>query len=715
MHTLIKVIFGLSLVFIFPISYTKAQTKALDSLLNEIQNIPNQNTNLIHLYVKIAETSHTNKQDTCIKYAQKAIDLSTDLNYFPGLVKANRYLAYAFFYQGDYRRSLEIAEEALSYSKRINDTLNAAALYNLSGTLFDVMNMYDRALENYTQSLDLYQRLDDQKYISALHNNMANCYKHLGDTLRAQKEYQKVLHILKDDDLPAMQGRVYLNIGLLKKDLFEYTPTQLAQDSALYYLEEAIHIFLKIDYPNGVAKALKAKGLLAMLDQDFALSETLLDSALNVAKNNSLSKLEVIILADLGALYTQTQAYAKAEKTLNRALGLAEEGGYLNDLRDIYEKKSNLAIRQNDFRGAYTYTRMRLQFNDSVYQQNRERNLAEIRALYENKEQARENSLLQENKSKQELIIRRQYFNQIIISIGLLFLAIIATLLFITNRKTQKLNHRLAQQKHEIEEKRNILSKLNSEILHKNQELEESNQVKNKLFSIISHDLRSPLSDLKNILDLLKDNLLNPEDLQRFTLQLTQKLESSSSLLDNLLHWTRQQMQGLTAKAETVNLHDLGLEALELVKGKAERKNIELRNELPVQHSAWVDANMFRIVLRNLVQNAVKYTSSGGFVRLHSFVEDDFIHVFVEDSGIGMSTDMLSKLFTLTGESRLGTQNEKGTGLGLILSHDLIKLNKGQIWVESTPEKGSRFYLRLPQPQNAWTHQSKASSSSTES
>lgn len=234
-----------------------------------------------------------------------------------------------------------------------------------------------------------------------------------------------------------------------------------------------------------------------------------------------------------------------------------------------------------------------------------------------------------------------------------------------------------------------------AELEKKNIELARLNQLKNMLFSIVSHDFRSPLKTLQGTLQLANRGVISTEELKTHTENILSKVDKTAEFLDNLLNWAKSQMAGARLKPEKLDLYDVTDEIIELIQPQADNKEITIKNML--RHSCIVaDLEMVKLVLRNLLSNAVKFTKTGGEVRIEGKLLERSLQVAIVDDGIGMDKNQLERLFELENYSTLGTANELGAGLGLILCKDFITKNKGEIWAKSGKGKGSTFYFTLP-------------------
>ena len=230
----------------------------------------------------------------------------------------------------------------------------------------------------------------------------------------------------------------------------------------------------------------------------------------------------------------------------------------------------------------------------------------------------------------------------------------------------------------------------------KNRELKQLHTVKDKLFSVVAHDLRNPMGALTSILKLANNGMIDAETQARLLNEISTRVEDTYGLLDNLLHWSKSQMQGMVPSSAYFNVQEESRSVTDSLQNMAKSKMITLNNSIQ-NHQAYADRDMFAVVVRNLTTNALKYTSSGGEVTLASELSDGMLIISVKDSGTGMTQKVQNKLFQLPDtKSQRGTNNESGTGLGLVLCADFVKINGGSIWFNSEIGKGSTFYFSIP-------------------
>lgn len=229
--------------------------------------------------------------------------------------------------------------------------------------------------------------------------------------------------------------------------------------------------------------------------------------------------------------------------------------------------------------------------------------------------------------------------------------------------------------------------------------LKDALETKDKFFSIIAHDLKGPIGNLNSFFELLIDQESSMEKEQQDLLfiQCKNLAESTYELLDNLLLWAQLQKNELLLQPSPVCLHELTAKSIRLFQVPASAKSITIQNDICPDLILNIDKNMINTVVRNLLNNAIKFTPNQGQIRLSCQVEDATIRVQVSDTGIGMSTAKCENLFNeiTTKNSTLGTAGEKGTGLGLLICKDFVEKHGGKIWVESEVGKGSSFYFTI--------------------
>ncbi|MGC9077326.1 MAG: ATP-binding protein [Candidatus Kapaibacteriota bacterium] len=241
--------------------------------------------------------------------------------------------------------------------------------------------------------------------------------------------------------------------------------------------------------------------------------------------------------------------------------------------------------------------------------------------------------------------------------------------------------------------------KVEEELRQSEQKLRELNATKDKFFSIIAHDLKNPIGAFKNVLELLYENFndFTKEEILEFIEPLKESSTQLFSLLENLLLWSRAQTGRIQIEPIEFDIVDLIRQNINLLQLQAANKQIKIEMDVPERIFVLADINSITTVLRNLISNAIKFTKPNGKIVVSATSKNNFAEVCVEDTGVGMSKETMEKLFRIdVHHTSLGTANEKGTGLGLIVCKEFVEANGGQIWVESKEGKGSKFYFTIP-------------------
>lgn len=251
-------------------------------------------------------------------------------------------------------------------------------------------------------------------------------------------------------------------------------------------------------------------------------------------------------------------------------------------------------------------------------------------------------------------------------------------------------------EKRSASEKTNAIERKNQQITQQNHDLERINQERNKLMSIIAHDLRSPLSNIQNYLELITEYELDTEERRMVEGDLLKVTRRTIDMLGKLLLWSKGQMDGVTVKLGYVSLRSALFNTLELERSIALKKGITLTADLDWDIKIVADNDMLQLVIRNLINNAIKFTHTGGEITFKAKQIGGECWLIVRDNGIGITPEKQSELFSLQAGATFGTNNEKGVGLGLLLCKEFTELQGGRIWLESTPGEGTAFYIAMP-------------------
>lgn len=241
--------------------------------------------------------------------------------------------------------------------------------------------------------------------------------------------------------------------------------------------------------------------------------------------------------------------------------------------------------------------------------------------------------------------------------------------------------------------------KTHLEVAESRRKILEMNKTRDNLYSIIAHDIRSPLSGILQTIDAIEQGYFDPcsEDFKEIIHQLRIRTFDTSVLLNSLLQWTKLQGQSIEIQPKETNINKLIANCIQLLEPIATNKNITISAGITNEEFAWCDEVSIQTVFRNIISNAIKFTPNNGSITILSSEKNNMLAVSIKDTGVGMTEETIQKIFEKEEHfSTCGTDNEQGTGLGLIMVKDFVKKNNGKITVQSTLGEGSTFTVSIP-------------------
>ena len=663
-----------------------SQNEKIDNLTVQLAYQQQDSTKVDLSLMLIDELYAAKDYKKALVYINQTTILAEKLNYTKGLAQSSYYRALIFAENNDYFNAIDHYTKSRKFYLKISDTLGIAKVSNSIGLIEIKRGNYAVGLQNSLSAIEIFEKKDLKEELSAAYNNLAEAYfktnqidkaidfnfkalevrnqiddrqgiifstKNIAELYSIRKEhrraidyYEKVLGLLNPNNDKDLRGEILPKLGSEYLRFKEY-------QKAAEYLVEGLKYNRQQGNDEGILRALNAIGNLNLQKDNLKLAEIQLNEAYSIAQ-----KID-----------------NKTELLENYKLHIA-----LDSIRDNFK---NAFFWQNKY---YDLKQELAQVDQPVYPTDIEPiNLTEIKDPI-----AVEISKPQLNKN---LSFLTKWINNPYVLYGtLVALLLLLSLLIYTLVLTKNLKNKIADQR----EKLNQEQVRNEAILEQTHHLEEVNQVKDKLFSIVSHDLKDSISSIKAFLDLLREDSISKEEFYELIPELSENANNASSLLFNLLNWSKSQMQSLEPKPELFNIQDVFHTKIALVEQKLEDKNIILIDESQRDY-VYADRSMIEIVVQNLITNAVKFSRTGDVITISNQDLHGKSLICIEDTGVGISRENLEKLFKANKNfTTVGTKNEKGTGLGLTIAKDLVELNNGRIWAESTQNVGSKFYIELP-------------------
>lgn len=616
------------------------QTERLSRLLNHTKGIADVN------YYKALIYSQKDDYYNAIDGYNKSRNYYRQLGDTLGIAKVNNSIGLIEIKRGNYSVGLENSLSAIQTFETRNLLDELSLAYNNLAEAYYNTHQVDKALEFNIKALNVREQLKDSSGIKNSTKNIAGLYSDRKEHRKAIEYYEKVLTLLNPKEDQAIRGEVLPRIGSEYLQFKDY-------DKAAEYLVEGLKFNRSIKNDDGILRTLNAIGELNMQQQKVKLAEMQLNEAYAIA-----SKID-----NKPELLKNYRLLKELDSTNGKFQSAFFWQSKYYDLKTELEKakQPKIPVETKIIKSDITDTTNSEEFN-SIAKQG-----AELKS--------------------EEEVKRLKAISYVLIA-AFLIVSTILLLIYLKRQSTLKFNRELQAKNEQIQLQNEAFSE-------QTKNLEEINKVKDRLFSIVSHDLKDSISSIKAFIDLLKEDSISREEFYNLVPELSENADNASSLLYNLLNWSKSQMQNLKPKAELFNIQEVFHNKMALVEQKVEQKRIVLIDESH-RDFVYADKSMIEIVVQNLITNAVKFTRVGDVITISNNDHNGKTLICIEDTGVGISPENVDKLFQSGTFTTRGTNNEKGTGLGLSICKELVELNGGRIWVESTPNVGTKFYVELP-------------------
>lgn len=685
-----------------------------------------------------------NKEKEAIDWLYRGLKTAQSINYHQGI--ADNLNSIGIFYKSieDYEQAISFFKRSVAHQITANNRLREGILYTNIGNIYLTKNELDSSLFYFQKSENILDSIGDQKWVAMVYSQFGGLLIKLnalkkaeeyskkaekislrtGQTFHLRKSYQNLAEIyleLKRFSLAQKMADKALEISreigfipfLIEAYKVEYqlqTRQKKYKSALLYHEKYAVYRdSLRLDQIRSEANLLKYQMELEQKEKENLIlrSEKETHEAQNIANKAQIRRQTVIgigiiiiliFVSGFAVLFFRLQQKERDTNTklsisnkeleeqkeeLSATLQMVEhlnaqlqaQNNTLNKIAivSITDLEGNIISVNDNFCDVTGYNRDDLLGNNHRILNSGEHSNKEFRKMWK--------TITNGNTWRGELKNKKKN--------GRYFWAdtAIATI-FDDNSKPKQ----FFSLQFDITRRINYLDQLTG----KSQELEDLNKLKDKLLSIVSHDFRSPLNSLRGTLSLFLMGAISNEELNTLTEDLVERLDNTYNLLENLLNWAKSQMQGMKVYGKKINLKTISEDCVNLLNPIADKKIVKIQNNIYTPISAFADNEMVKLVIRNLMSNAIKFTTTGNKIILDATQDKDFVTISIKDNGTGISNENQEKLFKLESFSTRGTSNESGMGLGLLLCKDFVDKNGGKIWFESELEKGSTFYFTLP-------------------
>lgn len=533
------------------------------------------------------------------------------------------------------------------------------------GSFFDVHNFAGNkkeALEYGLKKLDLSQQKGDLRQTTQAQLSLGILHTSLGNYQEAEDYLLPALETAEALDYPHGIYRGYGSLANLYSQTAHYEQSNLYYRKTIRLLKDFnFYIDLPINYYNLV------DGFLAQEQADSAFFY--LQEGYQYLDETPDSPDRFLLESGFAQYYFQKGDYRKAIQYAEPAFEQLQD----YQAREQTARILYLAYKQlGDFENALAYHEAFKMHQDSIFNAQTVREMTRQEVSYQFE---REAEIKEMEQAQQQALLKAEVRQSNTIAGGVGIVAAILLAFFWNAFRQNKL------------------------IQQKNEQLQQLNLTKDHIFTVLGHDLRKPALSFRGISKKLK-YLIDKNDFETVEL-LTQNIENNAlqlnKLIDNLLNWALTQKNAITNTPKSIMVNDSVEEVIELFKPIAQHKQISLQSSIPKDLQLFVDPNAWQVILRNLLDNALKFTPQGGKVELLAQQSPQGVNIKVKDNGIGIPEEKLKDIFVFQkGKSTSGTKGEKGTGLGLYLINELIQINQGIIKVSSSPQSGTTFDLWLP-------------------
>ncbi|PTQ97980.1 signal transduction histidine kinase [Mucilaginibacter yixingensis] len=517
---------------------------------------------------------------------------------------------------------------------------------------------------------------------------LATCYRCMGRNYVDLRQYPQAMQYFKKGlklvgNSPEGKAEMYTEITVLYSTSRQY-------DVCLRYVDTALTYSRRVHNDDFISILYSRLGQVYLEKNKLEIADKWLDSCLTMSVRLKNTRLHAITLMDKSRLFLMRKQYQKAVDYANKGYQVADELGSTRLKIRAVGLLASVSEQQGNTAKAYALQKQVLSMRKEM---DREGGQKAIQLVIDysilNRKLNDIESLSRTNEANQARI--KSQHRIIALLVVLLVTALITLLItYLYYRQKQNLNNKLKTQHQRLSDQKQLIEAQRAD-------LEEVNRVKNKLLAIIGHDLRTPIANLNSITSLFADGHITTDELNRLMVDIIPIVRGAELTLANLTDFAQSQIKGKKVHASRVDVCQISNETEEIFRHQLKRKGIIFINECVSGCFATADANHVKVVMRNLIGNAIKFTEYKGRVKVTCQENKEMLEICVEDNGIGMSAEHASKVFNNSEHiSKVGTMGESGTGLGLMLCRELIALNGGELWVETHEKEGCRFSFSLP-------------------
>lgn len=656
--------------------YSNTQAQSIKNDLRELMELKSspdfnpESSYYIDLLIDISQEFNYKNPDSTAILLKEAYDLSITSKYRKGEVKALHNYGSYFSIKGELEKAYQYNTKAIKVANAYNIKDQKINALNNLGLDFWLQGNNQQALTNYLEGLDLAQEIDDYYMTSVINDNIAILYRENGDYETALAFNEKSRQISLEHNMEESLAETLLNMAITYKEKKDFA-------KANSIIDNCIKIFEKVNRADWMSNSYQVKGSIALGLKDYNDALKWYTKSKNICDEIDYALGYSTTYIGFAESYLGLENLKSAEVNALKGLQVSKD---LSDFESIKEANSILGKIYHNMgqdTKAYAYQNEYMQLFEKRSKEDFRKGLGVLRS--EIKFENQKKQLIEENSKA----VAQQWRYIYAAIAALIILSLFLILIGRTNR-IQKNFTKMLQTKQDA-------------LILRESELKDSNETKDKLFSVIAHDLRGPINSFHSLMKLYVENDFTKEETDFLFPKALQDIGRISEMLSNLLLWAKTQMQGSIIKPQLVDINILVKDSILLLNPLAKKKSIKIINSIVKNTNSYSDKNHLDIVLRNLISNAIKFTNQNGEINISAIEKENEIQIEVKDNGIGMDIEIQKTIFEKSNnKSTYGTNNEKGTGLGLTLCRDMVESNGGKIWIESTIEQGTSIYFTVP-------------------
>src|SRR6056297_1152418 len=620
-----------------------------------------------------------NIPDSTVYYSQNARELAvTDLETKQALNSLGNGHAKA----GRSIIAIDMYEQVLSLADSLgNERYSVGILINLA-TAYTSQGETNKGLQYYFEALERSEEIGNNEFVAIITNNLGDKYNEMENYDQAEYYLKRSKEVGEAEDLRTNLVRVLLNLGNT------YMATERFNEAEESYFQ-VLDYHLKSGNVTGEIQVIYNLGMMNLARDDYRKARDYLNESLTRSEASNMLPGIFYSTNGLGELELETGNTQQAIARYKRGVDLTEETENPAMMMTAYQNMYAAYKSAGNAGEALLWLEKVTDLEEDMRSIESDRLRAEYETKFNLRRSEQEKQLIEIQREQQQAQLQQQRWIIILALTGIAVLLIAGFVLLRINQKKKAANLKLVESNQQ-------LKRLNQTVQDQKEELERLNNIKTKLFAIIAHDLRGPLGSLQSLLYLLREHDLSEKETNELTANLEKNMLENSSMMDNLLGWAQSQMNGLSLNKRAFDLLLAIHSVLDQFTLQLETKEIDLIVEVPEQTMIYADYDLMKLVIRNLVANAIKFSKPGSKIYIKSEKQDDGIYqVAIQDQGIGIADGDKKKIFSDEHFTSPGTNKEKGSGLGLSLCKEYIEKHNGSIWFQSQEGTGTTFFFTI--------------------